>query len=90
MEFEGRFNEGTKIDFVIINSFTKKYILQTPNSPKEFSKDLYRYFLNLFNLQLSASFIDFDKNRLKATIKNIRELNNQYYNDLKTDLNFLT
>lgn len=83
MEFNGRFNQNTKIDFLIINAFTKKCIFQNPNSQKAFSKELCKYFLNLFGLRLNASFIDFDKNRLKATIKNIRELNNQYYSLFK-------
>lgn len=83
MEFDGRFKQGSNIDFVVIDAFTKKYIFQNPYSEKEIPKDLYKYFLNLFGIQLYSSYFDFDKCRLRETIENTRNKNNQFFENIK-------
>lgn len=83
MEFDGRFKSDTNIDFVIVDAFTKKYILQNPYSKKDIPKELYSYFLNLFGVQISQSFFDFELDRLKYNIKNERERNNMFFEKLK-------
>lgn len=83
MEFDGRFKQGSNIDFVIVDAFTKKYIFQNPYSKKEIQKGIYRYFLNFFGIQLSCSYFDFDKYRLKAIVENTRNKNNQFFENIK-------
>ncbi len=84
MEFDGRFQSGSNIDFVIVDAFTKKYILQNPYSRKDIPKELYNYFLNLFGVQISQSFFDFELDRLKDRINSERERNNMFFERLIT------
>lgn len=83
MEFDGRFKQGSSIDFVIIDAFTKKYIFQNPYSEKEIQKNLYKYFLNLFGVQLSDSYFDFNKSRMQSTVENERSKNNQFFGNIQ-------
>lgn len=83
MEFDGRFQSGSNIDFVIVDAFTKKYILQNPYSRKDIPKELYNYFLNLFGVQISQSFFDFEVDRLKDRIKSERGRNNMFFERLR-------
>lgn len=83
MEFDGRFQSGSNIDFVIVDAFTKKYILQNPYTKKDISKELYNYFLNLFGMQISQSFFDFELDRLKDRINSERERNNMFFERLR-------
>jgi hypothetical protein len=83
MEFDGRFKQGSNIDFVIVDAFTKKYILQNPYSKKDIPNELHNYFLNLFGVQLSSSFFDFDLKRLKDRINGERARNNMFFERLK-------
>ena len=84
MEFDSRFKQGSNIDFVIVDAFTKKYILQNPYSKKDIPKELYNYFLNLFGVQISQSFFDFELCRLKDRIKSERGRNNMFFVRLTT------
>ncbi len=88
MEFNGRFyRQDNKIDFVIINAFTEKFIFQNPCSDKKFSNSLYRSFLRLYNVNLSSSFIClYDKNKLSEIIDIARSQNNGFYMALKYDI----
>lgn len=87
MDHDGRFfNEriNSKIDFVIIDVMLQKYIFQNPNSQKKISSKLYHLLLQLDNIQLSESFLNFDLHKLKECIENTRDRNNSYYMFLNT------
>ncbi len=76
MEFNGRFS-NSYIDFVVLDCFTHKVIFENHNSKKEFPSEIYKLFLNFFNLNNQSSYLSFgNKKLLKDIIKAERTLSN--------------
>jgi hypothetical protein len=76
MEFDGRF-KNSNIDFLVVDFFTKKVVFENPYSKKEIPNDLYKFFLNLYNIQNSHSYLSFGKRKnLKKLISMERSILN--------------
>ncbi|NOR56492.1 MAG: hypothetical protein GQ531_09815 [Sulfurovum sp.] len=84
MEFNGRFNQDSNIDFVIFDAFTHKVIFENHNSNITFPKDLYKMFFNLYNFNNKNSYLSLNnKNRLKKTIESERDVSNSLLGIIK-------
>lgn len=81
MEFDGRFNSDSNIDFVIIDCFTHKVIFENQNSTKDIPTALYKLFFNLHNLNNQYSYLSFmKKDELKQIIESERNISNNILN----------
>jgi len=80
MDFNGRFNNNSNIDFVVIDCFTHKVIFENHNSKKTIPKSLYKEFLNLHNLNNKNSYLSFMKrDELQQIIELERSMSNNIF-----------